>query len=98
MEMRGANGNSIKVLGAVILKIKGRGDTGDIKESRQLVYVTNETSQFFVSKGACIDLGIISSDFPTIATKHHESVSTDVTASTTAYLEFRGFSIDTGCS
>ena len=89
MEMRAANGNSIKVLGAVILLIKGRNKDGDIKETRQLVYVTNETSQFFVSKGACIDLGIISSDFPTIAAKHHQPLSTDVIASATEYLNGR---------
>ena len=86
MEMRAANGNSIKVLGAAILLIRGKSKTGDLNETHQLVYVTNETNQFFVSKGACIDLGIIPSDFPTIAGKHHETMSTDFIASASAYL------------
>ena len=86
MEMRAANGNPIKVLGAVILKVKGSTNSTDTLETRQLVYVTNETNQFFISKAACIDLGIIPSNFPAIANKYHEVASTDVLKSTTDFV------------
>lgn len=86
MEMRAANGNPIKVLSAIILKIASPTSPNSVHETRQLVYVTNETNQFFISKGACIDLGIIPSNFPAIADKYHEVASADVLKSTTAYL------------
>ena len=86
MEMRAANGNPIKVLGAIILKINSPSSSNNTQETRQLVYVTNETSQFFISKGACIDLGIISSNFPAIANKYHQVASADVLKSATDHL------------
>ncbi len=35
-------------------------------ESQQIVYVTNSTDMVFLSRAACIDLGLISKDFPTL--------------------------------
>ena len=78
MGMRAATGNPVKVLGAIILKIKNPTSSNNAQETRQLVYVTNETSQFFISKGACIDLGIIPSNFPANTNKYHQIASADV--------------------
>ncbi|XP_066931785.1 uncharacterized protein [Clytia hemisphaerica] len=66
MKLNSANNQSIKVLGAIILKMSGKREDGTIKETKQFVYVTNESDKFFLSRGACIDLGIISETFPTI--------------------------------
>ncbi|XP_066910175.1 uncharacterized protein [Clytia hemisphaerica] len=66
MKIKAANNNSMPILGAAILLIKGRSANGDTKETRQVVYATEVTNRFFLSKQACVELGIISNDFPTI--------------------------------
>lgn len=66
MKLNSANNQSIKVLGAIILKVSGRSEDGTAKETKQFVYVTNESDKFFLSRGACINLGLISDSFPAI--------------------------------
>ena len=65
-KMHTANNQQINILGAIILRISGENDLGDIVETRQLTYVTNESNRLFLSKGACIDLGMIDENFPSI--------------------------------
>ena len=60
-----ANNNCIPILGAALL-IKGSSADGGTKEMRQVVYVTKRTDRFFLSRQACVELGIISSTFPTV--------------------------------
>lgn len=72
MKLSAANNHQIKVLGAVILRITGKTNDGTGRESRQVVYVTNESDKFFLSRGACIDLGIISNTFPSIGETQSE--------------------------
>ena len=64
--MHTANNQQIHILGAIILRISGKNTLGNIVETRQLTYVTNESDKLFLSKGACIDLGMINENFPTI--------------------------------
>ena len=66
MRIKAANNSSMPILGAAILLIKGRSVNGDTKETRQVVYATEVTNKFFLSRQACVELGIISSTFPTI--------------------------------
>ena len=66
MKMNAANNRSIKILGAVILRISGIDKDGNLQETRQFTYVTNDSNQFYLSRSACIDLGMISEKFPTI--------------------------------
>lgn len=68
MKMNAANGQSIKILGAVVLRISGRNKAGDTQETKQFTYVTNDSERFFLSKSACSDLGMVSCEFPTIGT------------------------------
>lgn len=84
LEIWAANRNSIKVLGAAILLIRGSSKTRDLKETQQLVYVTNTTNQFFLSKGACIESFHQTSRplLGSIMKQHHF----DFTTSTSAYL------------
>ena len=66
MKMNAANNRSIKILGAVVLHISGTSKTGEPRETKQFTYVTNDSDKFYISKSACIDLGMISEDFPSV--------------------------------
>jgi len=66
MRIHAANNQAIKILGAVILRITGTGQDGQQRETRQFSYVTNDADKFFLSKNACVDLGMVSETFPTV--------------------------------
>ena len=64
LKMHAADNRDIKILGATILRLSGKGPFGKERSTRQVVYVTNHTDKLFLSREACIDLGIISHQFP----------------------------------
>ena len=66
MKMHAANENQITILGAAILRFSGKTKEDKTIETRQIVYVTDSTSKIFLSREACVTLGIISQKFPTI--------------------------------
>lgn len=66
MQMHAANRKGINILGAVILRFEGNTPTGNKVETRQLTYVSDDTEKCFLSKEACISLGLITNKFPTI--------------------------------
>ena len=66
LKMHAANGNGIKILGATILRISGTDDHGDNIETRQMTYITDCSDKLFLSREACVALGIISDSFPSI--------------------------------
>ena len=66
MKMHAANNQPISILGAIILRISGTDQNDNVKETRQMTYITKDSNNIFLSKAACIDLGMISKDFPTI--------------------------------
>lgn len=66
MQMTAANKQGIKILGALVLRISGTTKSGGTLQTRQIVYFTDSSDRLFLSKQACIALGIISKDFPTI--------------------------------
>ena len=80
IKMRAANNDDISILGATILRLSGRDNEGEERSTRQMVYVTNNTDRLFLSREACVDLGIIPKTFPTIGeteeTKSANSIST----------------------
>ena len=65
IEMHAANYNHIRILGATILRLSGKNKKGE-QSTRQMVYVTDNTDKLFLSREACVDLGIIPKAFPTI--------------------------------
>jgi len=82
--MRNANKNRIKIMGAVIVRLKGEiSGTGEYLETRQIVYITKETDQFFLSREACTHLGIISTNFPSIGKIEAQTTCSTMTNSTT---------------
>ena len=66
IRMQAANNNSIRILGTTILRLSGKNDEGEEQSTRQIVYVTDNADKLFLSREACIDLGIIPNTFPTI--------------------------------
>ena len=49
-----------------ILRLSGKDNEGEERSTRQMVYVTNNIGKLFLSREACVDLGIIPKTFPTI--------------------------------
>ena len=66
MKMHAADNHNIRILGATILRLSGKNNKGEEQSTRQMVYVTDNTDKLFLSREACIDLGIIPKTFPTM--------------------------------
>ena len=69
--MHSANNNGIKILGAAILRFSGRSKPGQTIETRQIVYVTSDSDKLFLSREACMALGMISENFSTVGEAYH---------------------------
>ena len=63
LQMTAANGNNLDIIGAIALRLSDSTSQGGI-ETRQIVYICRDTSDFFLSRGACVELGIVPPDFP----------------------------------
>ena len=64
--MHAINNNGIKIIGAAIVRFSGKSKSGQMLETRQIVYVTRDSDKQFLSREACAALGIISKSFPTV--------------------------------
>ena len=64
MRMNSVNSKPIPIEGALLLTIGGT-ENGSY-HTKQLVYFTNQCQKFYLNKHACVELGIISRDFPKI--------------------------------
>lgn len=71
MKMHAANNKDIRILGAAILRFSGRDKDQNRLETRQVVYVTDSSDKMFLSREACVALGMLSKTFPTIGETHH---------------------------
>jgi len=84
MKMHAANSKKITILGAVILELNGTSTKGRNHTTKQIVYVTDESDKFFLSRHACMELGMISTTFPRIGEVDHQhdniSSSVDISA------------------
>ena len=67
MKMKPANNKDNNILGAAILRYTGKDKKGNLMETKQLTYVTDNTEKVFLNMEACISLGIITDSFPRIA-------------------------------
>ena len=83
--MQAANNDSIRILGAAILGLSGKSNEGEERSTRQMIYVTDNTDKLFLSREACIDLGIIPNTFPTIG-EAEETESANSIGTTNASL------------
>ena len=66
MSMTAANLGKINIIGALPLRISGISPSGSTHTTRQIVYFTDSPCKLFLSKQACVALGVISKSFPTI--------------------------------
>ena len=76
MKMTAANSRGIEILGALPVRISGESSDGSTIITRQIIYFSPATNRLFLSKHACISLGLISSKFPTIGETLEISSST----------------------
>ena len=74
MRMHAANNKGIKIIGAIILRISGKDKDGSNLETRQITYVTDSSDKFFLSRDACISLGMITDTFPTVGEIDRDTV------------------------
>ena len=65
-EMNAVNNNAIKIIGAALLRLSGRDKSGYPMETAQVCYVTPDTTNMYLSREACEDLGLVSPSFPTV--------------------------------
>lgn len=65
-KMNAVNKNAINIVGAVLLRFCGSDKDGYPIETAQLCYVTPDTNKTFLSREACVDLGLISVGFPSL--------------------------------
>ena len=82
MQMTAANNHSITILGAIILRIAGNHSTQEGPITRQIVYISNDVKAFFLSRQACIALGIIPTSFPTVGDPQVSSSTSQSTDNT----------------
>ena len=66
MKMHAANNKGIRILGATILRFSGKDPNGKVLETRQIVYVTDNSDKLFLSRETCTALGMITEQFPKI--------------------------------
>ena len=66
MRMHAANNKAIKILRAAILRFSGTNESGHRMETREVVYVTEDSDKVYLSRQACMALGMISATFPTV--------------------------------
>ena len=83
MKMQTANNEGSIILGAVLLRISCHSLTERSATTRQMTYVTDFLVKLFLSREACVALGIISERFPLVQAPIHYSAA-DVHDSSTA--------------
>ncbi|KAJ8349425.1 hypothetical protein SKAU_G00245550 [Synaphobranchus kaupii] len=60
MTMKAANNKGIRILGAAVVRFAGSSGDARRLETRQIAYVTDTSDRIFLSRAACVDLGMIS--------------------------------------
>ncbi|MEO0563056.1 MAG: hypothetical protein AAF125_13190, partial [Chloroflexota bacterium] len=78
MRMQAANDLRINILGALILRLSGQTDRGKTLTTRQIVYFTDNSDRFYLNKQACIALGLITPNFPTIGETNSLTITSTI--------------------
>lgn len=78
MHMHTANNDGIKILRVILLHISSMHSTGHTIETRQMTYVTDLSDKLFLSREACVALGIISDSFPQVHAIDSQLISAHV--------------------
>ena len=73
--MKAANTAPITIDGAIFLRLSGETKNGHCCEAAVMVYISPDAKDFYLSKEAMIQLGIISRNFPQIGAANESTVS-----------------------
>ena len=65
MKMKAANNKGIRFIGGVLMRFAGNSGPRSV-EKRQIAYVMDTSDRIFLSRAACVDLGMISDKFLTL--------------------------------
>ena len=65
-QMKSADNDTIQLLGALFIQLESHNNNGTQVRTKQMVYISEKTEAFYLSRSACQDLGIISDKFPKI--------------------------------
>ena len=76
--IKDVSSQALPIIGALLLDITGQDKEGHSITSTQLVYIAKGAKRILLSKKACQELGIISSDFPMIGAHEHCVASSQV--------------------
>ena len=66
IQMHAADNRDIPISGAAIARLSGKDHLGEERTTRQVVYVTDHADKLFLSREACTDLSIVSTQFPQV--------------------------------
>ena len=69
-----ANKEKIKIEGAIFVRLSGEDNNGSTHTAPVMVYISPDTSRFYLSKNALVQLKIISDDFPRIGAALETSI------------------------
>ena len=75
MRMHTANNNGIKIQGVILLRISCNDPAGRPVVTKQMTYVTDSSEKLFLSREACVALGIVPDSFPTVYAPVGKSVN-----------------------
>ena len=64
--IRSADNSGLGLLGGILVNISGQCEDGTVITTRQLCYIAEGIDCLFLSRQACMELGIIGEDFPSI--------------------------------
>ena len=65
-QMKSADNDAIQLLGAIFIELEGYKNSVTQVRTKQMVYISEKTEVFYLSRSACQDLGKISEKFPKI--------------------------------
>lgn len=88
MKMQTANNDGINILGVVIIRLAGNSTEGKVIMTRQIAYITDQSSGFFISREACVKPRLIPPSFPTIGEAFGAAVFTPMNESLSELLEY----------
>ena len=66
LNLKAANSSGINIIGVVFIMVTGFDNEGKRWRTHQMVYVSEDVDQLLLSREACVQLGMISNNFPEV--------------------------------
>ena len=68
-----ANNAGLGLLGGAFITFSGNNGFGERKQTKQLVYIANDVNGVYLSRAACVELGLIGKDFPAVGSHNNQN-------------------------